>query len=256
MKTAFCAAILATAAASAGARADVVQPQPIRSESVARCPGGAEWLQMRRDELKRMAARRGALARNPQLQEALVSLHEELQSNPEDAAQAAAEAADAAAAAVARGDASSSGADEKRPPSPEDAERIARLQRIVELNGVPTMDEVGGKGMTAFVFALDYIDAAPEFRIRMADELFRQRELDRWLKRNLAEMVDRILIRRGHPQRYGTSLTRDAHDRAIFTKPIEDEARLDARRVAAGLPASTLELCALRDGGGFWPPYL
>lgn len=251
MKTLLCTAILMGGVAGADAYADVVLPDPIRSESVARCPGGAEWLRMRDEEQRRMAQRRGAPPANPGLQEALIALDQELQLNSYSAIQAAAAAA---ANAVVQGDEASATV---RKPPPEEAERIARLQRIVELNGVPTVDEVSDRGMSAFVSALRSIDASPEFRIRVASDLLGQRELDRWLKRNLAELVDNILEEQDKPQRYGTLFSRDEQDRTVFARPIENEAGLNARRIAVGLPASALELCARRDGGeDFWPPWL
>lgn len=256
MRTLLCVAILAGGVVATDAYAHVVLPEPVRSESIARCPGGAEWLRMRDEEQRRMAQRRGAPATNPGLQEVLIALDRESELSAENAAQAAADAAataaDAAATAIAamQDGAAPASPGAKKLPSPNEVERIGRLQRIVELNGVPTVDEVGDRGMSAFVSALRSIDAGPEFRIRVAGELLGQRELDRWLKRSLAELVDNILDQHGKPQRYGTLFSRDEQDRAVFARPIENEAGLNARRIAAGLPASALELCARRDGGG------
>jgi hypothetical protein len=51
---------------------------------------------------------------------------------------------------------------------------------------------------------------------------------------DFAMFLDRLLVQRGAPQRYGTQF--DLADGRLVPAPIADTARLDERRAAAGLP--------------------
>ena len=67
---------------------------------------------------------------------------------------------------------------------------------------------------------------------------------------HLAYLQDRVLVRRGLPQRYGTQSV--VEDGRVRLHPIEDEAEVGARRAALGLPPLEIYLRQLEEmvGGG------
>jgi hypothetical protein len=69
---------------------------------------------------------------------------------------------------------------------------------------------------------------------------------------NLAYLVDRIRVRTGRPQLYGSQAAQDPATGALGFSPIEDEANVDARRAAVGL--GPLSEYARQMGFEYTPP--
>ena len=129
-----------------------------------------------------------------------------------------------------------------------DSENLARLKEIVARHGWPGVSMVGEDGSQAAFLVLQHADqATQEQYLPMVREAAARRELAPSL---LATLEDRVRMRRGEKQIYGTQLKGSADGR-LELWPIEDEARVDARRAAVGLPplADYLRLFGLQ-----WSP--
>ena len=72
-------------------------------------------------------------------------------------------------------------------------------------------------------------------------------------KQNLALLEDRLLIRQGKPQRYGSQVETQ---NGVGLKPTEDEANLDTRRASMGLGpiCENLEGFTKTHGKIIYPP--
>jgi hypothetical protein len=72
---------------------------------------------------------------------------------------------------------------------------------------------------------------------------------------DLALFTDRVLVRRGQPQRYGSQF--DVVDGRLVPAPVADLSQLDARRAGVGLPAMAEYVRLLGELYGLpvvWPP--
>jgi len=116
---------------------------------------------------------------------------------------------------------------------PIDDANIKRLVEIIEKNGWPARSLVGDKGATAAFLVLQHADYAYQKKylplVRAAVAAGEARASD------LALLEDRVLMREGKKQRYGTQLK--GNDKGAWELyPVEDEANVDTRRAAVGLP--------------------
>ena len=114
-----------------------------------------------------------------------------------------------------------------------DQAAVAQLQRILDARGWPTAALVGRDARRAAFLVLQHAPIeVQEKYLPMARSAARQGELD---LADLAMLEDRVLMRRGKPQRYGTQLHTEHATRALAVWPIDDEAGVDARRKSVGL---------------------
>lgn len=114
-----------------------------------------------------------------------------------------------------------------------DAANIARLVEIIESYGWPGRTLAGEKGSMGAFLVLQHADYAYQKKylplVRTAVSTGELRP------DNLALLEDRILMREGKKQLYGTQLK--TNDKGAWEfYPIEDEPNVDKRRLAAGLP--------------------
>ncbi len=114
-----------------------------------------------------------------------------------------------------------------------DAENVQKLVKIVKQFGWPKLSEVGEKGSEAAFLILQHadlklqIECLPMFR-KMAES--REAELS-----DLALLEDRVLVRQGKKQLYGTQLKSMAGVKEMLIEPIEDEENVDKRRAKMGM---------------------
>jgi hypothetical protein len=114
-----------------------------------------------------------------------------------------------------------------------DAENIARLVQIVEAGGWPGKRRVGPQAATAAFLVLQHADLEPQQRFL---PLLRQAVADGEAERSsLALLEDRVRVRNGLPQLFGSQLSWDAESGALRFDPIEDEINVDRRRAEMGL---------------------
>lgn len=113
-----------------------------------------------------------------------------------------------------------------------DEANIARLEEVIKAHGWPGRSIVGEKGSEAAFLVLQHADYPyqnkylPVFRKAVAAGEAR--------RESLALLEDRVLMREGKKQIYGSQLQRGANGAWEFY-PIEDEINVDKRRQSVGL---------------------
>jgi hypothetical protein len=114
----------------------------------------------------------------------------------------------------------------------EDRENLLWLKGVVSKHGWPGRSLVGAKSAHSAWLLVQHADADREFQqtclTRM--EALPKGEVE---PRDIAYLTDRILVGRGKKQIYGTQTS--IKDGKAVPSPIEDEGRVDERRMAIGL---------------------
>ena len=114
-----------------------------------------------------------------------------------------------------------------------DEKNIARLQEIIAEYGWPGKSLVGRKAASAAFLVLQHADYDYQKQyLPLVREAFHSGELD---GQYLALLEDRVLMREGKKQLYGTQLTRNQETDQLELYPIEDEINVDQRREEMGL---------------------
>lgn len=114
-----------------------------------------------------------------------------------------------------------------------DSLRSEWLKVVVAERGWPSRPTVGDAGVKAAWSLLQHsADAA--FQARLLPEVDRAAGRGELSSAEVAMMTDRVLVKTGRPQRYGTSFTE--RDGRLVADSIEDRAGLEARRAAKGMP--------------------
>jgi hypothetical protein len=114
-----------------------------------------------------------------------------------------------------------------------DAQNTAWLDKIIEEQGFPGLSVVDGDGLQA-VFLLIQHSPSLEFQkkcLPLMELALQQGEAD---SVHVAYLTDRILMREGKPQIYGTQ-GGSLENGMIVPHPIEDEEHVNDRRKAIGL---------------------
>jgi len=114
-----------------------------------------------------------------------------------------------------------------------DAARTLRLKAIVASQGWPTASLVGRDGVDAAWLLLQHSDdwAWQKTMLPVLEQAAAAGEIRRG---DVALLTDRVLVRSGQPQRYGSSFS--VVDGRLVADPIEDESTVDVRRAEVGLP--------------------
>lgn len=114
-----------------------------------------------------------------------------------------------------------------------DEANISRLREIIDECGWPRQSQVKGKAAAAAFLVLQHASLVDQERyvsvMRIAVEQGEARTQD------LALLEDRILIRNGKPQKFGSQISWDRTTGKNGFHPIEDEHNVDRRRAAVGL---------------------
>jgi hypothetical protein len=122
-----------------------------------------------------------------------------------------------------------------------DRRNLAALDGIVAA-GIPTPQRVGREGMDAFWLLVQHAvnDVALQERVLRAFEA-----ADSGIASDeIAMLTDRVRVARGRPQLYGSQFKTSGG--ALEPYPIEDEAHVEDRRKAVGLPPLADYVCELR----------
>ena len=135
-----------------------------------------------------------------------------------------------------------------------DSLRSAWLEALVGERGWPTPAMVGDEGMRA---AWTLLQHSPDvaFQARMLPEVERAAARGELPRADVAMLTDRVLVKTGRPQRYGTSFA--VKDGRLVADPIEDLAGLASRRAALGMPEMAAYTRLLGELYGLpvdWPP--
>ncbi len=114
-----------------------------------------------------------------------------------------------------------------------DAKNIKRLEEIIAEHGWPKRSGVGPKAASAAFLILQHSDISYQKKyLPLAREAALAKEMSGG---SLALLEDRILMREGKKQIYGSQLRGNGNGE-YEVHPIEDEANVDQRRAAVGLP--------------------
>lgn len=115
-----------------------------------------------------------------------------------------------------------------------DAENLVRVDSIIAARGWPGRSLAGEDGArTAFLVVQHAPLETQEQYLPLLEAAVSSGEAEPW---QLAMLTDRVLVRRGLPQRYGTQYRIDPETGAEVYEPMEDPEGLEARRAAIGLP--------------------
>lgn len=115
-----------------------------------------------------------------------------------------------------------------------DAANQRRVEEIFAKHGWPSPAKVGETASSAAFLIVQH--APLEYQEKYFPLLAKAVERGELRKSSFALLEDRILMRKGKPQIYGSQLTLDPETQKLKLHPIEDEERVDERRKAVGLP--------------------
>ena len=135
-----------------------------------------------------------------------------------------------------------------------DAQNIRRLEEIVAKHGWPGSTQFGQKAAGASFLILQHSDLSYQKKyLPLAREAAAKGEMR---TSNLALLEDRVHLREGQKQIYGSQVTRNSADE-WEPLPLDDEEKVDARRASVGLgPISEyLQGFASRSGGRVNPKW-
>lgn len=136
-----------------------------------------------------------------------------------------------------------------------DSARTRRLREIVTAHGWPTPKRVGAQAAQAAWLVLQHGDDVA-WQESMLPVLETQARAGAIPFSDVAMLTDRVLVRSGRPQRFGSSFA--VTDGRLVAHPIADVARVDERRAAYGLPPMREYVQRLAQAYGLpveWPPH-
>ena len=117
-----------------------------------------------------------------------------------------------------------------------DGANTKRMKAIVARYGWPGNSLVGQDGANAAWLLVQHADRDLAFQAQCL-ALMNAMATDEVARPDLALLTDRVLVAQGKKQRYGTQFGGIVGQPDSMTmKPTEDEAHLDERRAAMGLP--------------------
>ena len=135
-----------------------------------------------------------------------------------------------------------------------DEKNIARLEEIIAQHGWPGITKFGGKAASAAFLILQHSDLPYQQKyLPLAREAAAKGELK---GSSLALLEDRVRLREGKKQLYGSQVKRNAMDE-WGPEPLEDEENVDALRASVGLMplADYLQSFAETRGGKVSPKW-
>ncbi len=131
-----------------------------------------------------------------------------------------------------------------------DSLNLLRLDALVGRHGWPKQSEVGSWAASAAFLVVQH--APLEAQVRYEPLLRSAVEAEEADPEGLAMLTDRIRVRQGLPQLYGSQTRTDPETGVRSFHPIEDEANVDARRAAVGM--GPMAEYARRMGVPYVPP--
>lgn len=115
-----------------------------------------------------------------------------------------------------------------------DAENLVRVDSMIAVHGWIGRSLAGEEGANAAFLVIQHASLETQERyLPLLEAAVASGESEAW---QLTMLTDRVLVRRGLPQRYGTQFRIDPATGERIYEPIENPAELDARLAALGLP--------------------
>jgi hypothetical protein len=128
-----------------------------------------------------------------------------------------------------------------RPVMEVDRANLARMKAIFKAQGFPTAAQVGPDGVEAAMLLVQHADADPDFQQSVLSSLQSRAGKD-ISGDTFAMLEDRVSVRQGHPQRYGSQLDfKDGH--LVPKQPIGDLEEVDKRRESVRLMPLQSYIC-------------
>jgi hypothetical protein len=113
-----------------------------------------------------------------------------------------------------------------------DKENTARLGKVIDQSGWPTVTQVGKDGAHAAWLLVQHADANPKFQ-RTCLDLMTKLPKEEVSQTDVAYLTDRVLLAEGKKQLYGTQFT--SAGGKWEPRPLEEPEKVDERRKAVGL---------------------
>jgi len=114
-----------------------------------------------------------------------------------------------------------------------DSTNLITVKAILDRQGWLGADVIGDKGKKALFLVIQHADlATQETYLPMMKEAVKQGRADAF---SLALLEDRVAIRNGKRQLYGSQIQRDAETNLYYVLPLEDPDHVDQRRASIGL---------------------
>ena len=115
-----------------------------------------------------------------------------------------------------------------------DSRHLGRLKQIVDQHGWPGKSLVGEDGANAAWLLVQHATQDPDFMKRCRGLMERAVKRGEASASDHAYLVDRVRLRDGKPQLYGTQFVQDSEGRLIL-QPLKDPEEVDERRRKVGL---------------------
>ena len=117
--------------------------------------------------------------------------------------------------------------------SEKDSINLIKVKNILDTKGWLGEDVVGEKGNTTLFLVIQHADiATQEHYLPMMREAVKNGKAK---ASNLALLEDRVALRQGRKQIYGSQINRDQKTQEFYVSPLEDPDNVDKRRAEVGL---------------------
>ena len=126
-----------------------------------------------------------------------------------------------------------------------DSDNLSWLKAVVKRQSFPTVEQVGGSGVSDAWLLVQHADSDPAFQAQVLDVLKTRLASGGVRKQDFALLTDRVRRAQGKPQIYGSQFIPDKLGHLV-PQPIEDMAHVDQRRAAMNLMPLAAYSCMLR----------
>lgn len=114
-----------------------------------------------------------------------------------------------------------------------DSANLVKVSDILDEKGWPSYESVGGKAITSLFLVIQHSDLKTQEKyLALMKEAAKQ---DNLAPADLALLEDRIAIRKGQKQIYGSQVEYDQNTKKYIVLPIADEKNVNKRRTEVGL---------------------
>ncbi len=125
-----------------------------------------------------------------------------------------------------------------------DARNLVRIREIIAEHGFPTAALVGTDGVATAWLLVQHADDVT-LQERVLDTMTPPNAIPQGIDgQKIALLTDRVLLRQGKSQRYGSQFQMGKN--GLEPSPIEDETNVDARRAQMGMMPLADYLCMVR----------
>lgn len=115
-----------------------------------------------------------------------------------------------------------------------DSINLGKVSKILDTHGWPGPDLVGRQGSSAIFLVIQHSDLPiQEKYLPLMREAVKNKKAQ---GSNLALLEDRVALRQGKRQIYGSQVGRDEETGTYYVSPLEDSDNVDKRRAEVGLP--------------------